>query len=168
MVRARKARAKALRAMVVQVIVAAPLHEIVYASAATAELGSEELAELIERARRNKAKPDIRGILLYVAGSFLKVLEGPRDAVEGLFARITRDSRHQDTLVLRRGPIEARSFADWRMGLVELSARELRGIEGLSPFLQGGALHLGPDSDGEAIRKVLVAFRAGRYRRHVA
>lgn len=45
--------------------------------------------------------------------------------------RINDDARHDDVVLLVREPIEARMFADWAMGFVEIErfAREFSEIE---------------------------------------
>jgi hypothetical protein len=57
----------------------------------------------------------ITGMLLYVEGGFMQVLEGEDEAVAAVYARICNDKRHWNTQVLldRHAP---RAFRDWSMG----------------------------------------------------
>ena len=54
--------------------------------------------------------------LLYADGvRFLQALEGPADAVEAAYARITADPRHKAQVVLSRREVDTREFGDWEM-----------------------------------------------------
>ena len=83
--------------------------------------------------RANNARLDISGILLFSDGTFLQVLEGEKDAVQGLYDRIARDDRHHGTKVLLTRETPRRSFPDWSMGWERIDddhplARELQKI----------------------------------------
>ena len=49
---------------------------------------ADELKAILSAARTNNSKKDISGMLVYHAGSFLQVLEGPEDTVTELFGKI--------------------------------------------------------------------------------
>jgi hypothetical protein len=66
-------------------------------------------------ARRNNARDDITGALICRADLYLQLLEGPKGAVQGAFARIKRDDRHYDVKQLVAHDIEARLFPNWAM-----------------------------------------------------
>jgi len=111
------------------------LFHLVYASSATEPFSREHLLALLEISRRNNAKVDITGMLLYRDGNFMQVLEGEEAAVRGVHVKIARDPRHRGLLTLLEGPIESRSFAGWRMGFRELNRRELESNPGYTEFL---------------------------------
>lgn len=144
------------------------LHEIVYASAAREPFGGRELEVLLRVARRKNARRGITGVLLHHEGSFLQVLEGPEAAVSSLYASIERDPRHDRLLLLRRGPIERRRFAEWNMGFVDAPGVDpdlFRAAgDGFVDFLRTGRID-GLVDDTETILPMLRAFRSGRYRR---
>ncbi len=142
------------------------LIEVVYASGATRPFDDEELAELLEKARANNHALGVSGILLYLDGSFLQVLEGPEEAVHALYDKIALDKRHNNVLVLKKSSIETRTFGEWKMGCVSLDKSRLHEIPGFSRFLRSGVLHV-EEGDGDQLRKILSAFRDGRYRRYV-
>jgi hypothetical protein len=52
---------------------------------------------------------------------FLQVLEGSRDAVNRLYAKLQRDPRHGELLLLGYEDITERRFAGWHMGQVNMS-----------------------------------------------
>jgi len=135
--------------------------EIVYASAATVKFSPADLATLLAAARVRNQQDDITGVLLYHDGSFLQVLEGVESVVRSTFDRIAKDPRHGSVLLLKRGEIEERSFADWRMGFLELSQAPGPLLEGFSDFLRGGTLGL--RDNAQAVHRILSAFKDGRY-----
>jgi hypothetical protein len=137
------------------------MYEIIYASAATVPFSSSDLRKLLTVARANNAKLDVSGLLLHHAGSFLQVLEGEEDVVESLFEKISRDARHGNVYVLKRGVIEARGFGEWRMGFADPGASM---PEGFTEFLRTGVAGHTVGSD-EAVHRVLDGFREGRYHR---
>ncbi len=86
--------------------------------------------------RPTNAARGLSGVLLYSGGNIIQTLEGPEDAVDGLFDTISRDPRHTGILTLLREPLDARVFADWSMGFRELSHEDVQDVEGFNPFLQ--------------------------------
>ncbi len=103
------------------------LYRLVYASKNLLETGDAEasasVAQILETSRRNNARVEVTGALLFNGGAFAQVLEGPRRAVESTFERIQRDERHGEVTVLQCGPAESRGFTNWSMGFVGQSAR---------------------------------------------
>ncbi len=138
------------------------LSEIVYASAATVPFSREELVKLLSIARRNNSKIGVTGVLLYLDGSFLQVLEGHEENIETVFKRVEKDARHGNVMVLRRGEIEERSFAEWTMGFVDMRGR----ADGFTNFLSTG-IHRAATEHANAILKTLRQFRSGRFRRQI-
>ena len=140
----------------------AELIEIVYASAATVPFSPEDLTELLEKAREKNEAVDVSGVLLFHDGSFLQVLEGPEDAVQEIFERVDQDERHDEVIILRRGPIETRSFGEWTMGFVNVTQE----LEGFTDFLRTG-VHMPATETADAAMQVLGQFRSGRWRRSI-
>ena len=77
-----------------------------------------EIAGVLEVSRRNNTAVGVTGALLFNAGFFAQVLEGPRDAVEETFERIQLDDRHSDIVLVSCAPVKGRCFADWSMAHV--------------------------------------------------
>ena len=71
-----------------------------------------EIMRILDASRRNNARDGVTGALLFSAGSFAQVLEGPLAAVERTFERIPRHADVVGLSVLRSG---RRDFADWSM-----------------------------------------------------
>lgn len=96
------------------------LVRLVYASTATfaasASGGVElEVGRILTVSRRNNRERDIGGMLHYGNGYFFQALEGPRDAVNETYSRISTDPRHEDVHILSVRNVEERLFEDWTM-----------------------------------------------------
>lgn len=94
----------------------APTLRLVYISSAVRLMKDNELAQILQAARRHNPANGITGVLLYRDGNFIQVLEGEPAQVEATFARIERDPRHRQVLVLSRETQVARVFEHWTMG----------------------------------------------------
>lgn len=135
----------------------------IYASAARPGLTAAELAGLLEAAQENNARLGLTGMLLYAEGSFFQVLEGRPAVVDALYARIERDERHGQVTLIIREPIARRHFEAWSMGFCEVSREALAGIAGANALSGSDRPTVGADA-GRA-RKLLAAFRDGRWRK---
>ena len=82
-----------------------------------------EVEQILDASRRNNARAEITGALMFNGGAFAQVLEGPQYGVEATFERIQRDVRHGEVTVLECGPVAERSFENWSMAFVGQSAR---------------------------------------------
>jgi FAD-dependent sensor of blue light len=102
------------------------LYRLVYYSrnhvSDTPETFSAEVADILEKSRVNNVRDGITGALLFNAGCFAQVLEGPLEAIEATFERIQQDERHGEVSLLSLDPQHERSFPNWAMGFIGLSA----------------------------------------------
>ena len=80
--------------------------------------------DILLRSRTNNQRDGITGALLFNAGCFAQVLEGPLSAVEAAFERIQQDDRHGEVSLLALDPVADRSFPDWAMGFVGASLEQ--------------------------------------------
>ena len=97
------------------------LLEIIYCSRETTlgiEPADPKIGAILTAARRINERLRITGALMFNAGCFVQLLEGPVGAVDQLFERIRTDPRHHDVVVLSRRPVSDRLFPDWAMGFV--------------------------------------------------
>ena len=113
---------------------AADLHRFVYYSRNRLRVPPQamqaEIAAILAASRRNNMQGQVTGALMFNAGCFAQVLEGPLAAVEATFERIQRDERHGEVNLLALQPIARRAFPDWSMGFVgqSLSDRDALGF----------------------------------------
>jgi hypothetical protein len=99
------------------------LVRLLYASRAAKAIDAEELDAILRQAKTHNQKAGITGVLCLCSngGVFLQVLEGSRDAVNRLYARLQRDARHGELQLLSYQEISERRFAGWYMGQVNMS-----------------------------------------------
>lgn len=137
------------------------MKQIVYYSTALRLFSDAELLAILEPARANNSKASVTGMLLYVDGNFVQVLEGPDRTLDKLFAKIAMDPRHYDVLKAFDMPIRTRSFSDWTMGFRKFARTDTDGIDGLNEFLtQPSRTEVGAnDAQTGAAMRLLETFR---------
>lgn len=101
-------------------------------------------------AARNR-QLEITGLLTMERRAFVQVIEGPKEAVLGLYAGIRRDPRHDHVFTLIEHPIAEREFPDWSM---EYSAPEAAPADPAA-----GKRDATPASDLQLAHGLLVALR---------
>lgn len=94
------------------------LIQLTYASRTSRVLGPADVKDILGASQRNNARAGITGALCLNHGIFLQQLEGDRMAVNTLYHRLLKDSRHKDTAVLDFCEIPHRRFSSWSMGLL--------------------------------------------------
>jgi Sensors of blue-light using FAD len=112
---------------------------LLYRSEQTYDMEPGDLLKLLFDAREFNRRHDITGLLLHRDNRFMQLLEGRRDDVYGLYARIATDARHTTLVVEIDNPAEKRIFPDWQMGFDE------------APRFNGHAVLYGTESEGEAL-----------------
>ena len=95
------------------------LHKLVYCSRNLIR-GNQadvtaELQSILAKSRENNPCRELTGALLYNAGNFAQVLEGPLSSIEQVFEIIQRDARHSEVTVVYSGPCTERDFPEWSM-----------------------------------------------------
>ena len=91
------------------------LISLIYASRSTENFHEHEIPDLLKQARIANAKQELTGMLLYIGGSFLQVLEGQPEMVDAVFSTILRDKRHTQLTLIARESILERAFEGWTM-----------------------------------------------------
>ena len=99
------------------------LKRIKYVSRYSKPLDARQLEELGEAAARKNQELGVTGALMATGGLFYQIIEGPSEAVDGLYAAIESDERHTDIIVLSvEEDAPSRLFPDWSMKMVNLDA----------------------------------------------
>ncbi len=94
---------------------------LIYISEVDGEsFSSDMLEDILFKSHRNNPDLDITGMLVCTFGHFLQALEGPEEAVETLYQKIAKDSRHRNFKMLKEESIDNRLFGDWAMGFRKL------------------------------------------------
>lgn len=110
------------------------LISLIFFSSATVPFGAAAMLELLAECRRNNERDNITGMLLYHGGNFVQAIEGPADAVDNCFARVTKDQRHFGIRSTRL-PIKVREFQNWSMGCLDGSLLSKEDQQVLNNFL---------------------------------
>lgn len=99
-------------------------HCIIYFSTSCWLFTPEDINDLLQQSRFWNAQVGITGALLYMHGHIIQVLEGDKPAVEALFERIKKDTRHKQVICVLNQSIEARLFSQWSMGYETLTSQQ--------------------------------------------
>ena len=92
------------------------LQQVVYCSRAAWGVDAAAVERIIGTAQRTNPQLGISGLLVFGSGVFFQWLEGPRDQITGLMARIRLDPRHEDLVTLSQSEeVRERLFPDWSM-----------------------------------------------------
>jgi hypothetical protein len=109
----------------VEALLAASVYHVAYRSH-TGQFPTQVLLhDLLAQSQAYNAAHGLTGVLLYSAGQFVQVLEGPEEEVRAVYGRIQRDLRHTDVRTLSEGPGPKRRFADWRMAFTAVPPAQL-------------------------------------------
>ncbi|MEM6343106.1 MAG: BLUF domain-containing protein [Bacteroidota bacterium] len=100
------------------------MYQIVYLSTAFKDMSQIELDELMAISHLNNVRDQITGILVYVDGSIIQLIEGPEYNVQRLYRKIQMDMRHHGIIRLYEGAIENRLFPHWTMAYKRLTTSE--------------------------------------------
>lgn len=91
-----------------------------YASRLETKLTTGLMSDILDQSRRNNPARGITGLLCYTQDVFVQVLEGGREEVSTLLAKLMQDKRHKDVTVLVFEEIAERTFSGWSMGQVNI------------------------------------------------
>jgi hypothetical protein len=106
-------------------------YRLIYSSEATGDMPRPELEKMLAQSRARNRMRDVTGVLVFVDGVFLQILEGTRENVAELMEKIGHDPRHRGVKVFHEEDIEKRTFGSWRMAFVSPSAEDMAAWAGL-------------------------------------
>lgn len=96
------------------------LVRLIYASRRCAPISHESVDAILATARCHNPAQGITGVLCHSDDIFVQALEGGRDQINQLYARLLQDRRHKDVLLLCYEEIAVRRYFSWTMGKVRL------------------------------------------------
>ena len=98
---------------------------LIYSSEAAPGLAATELEVMLAESRIRNRAHGITGVLVFVDGAFLQILEGEKNDVLDLMERIEQDPRHRGVKVFLEAETDGRAFASWSMAYLSPSAEEV-------------------------------------------
>lgn len=129
------------------------LKTLTYTSRARLDLSAQDLADIHHSARTLNSLDGVTGLLLFDGTRFLQIIEGSEEAIDNLIARLRRDPRHSAVEVRDERLIDTRSFPDWSMELVRVSAGYLNARSEVGSIL--------PATVSPAVRELVLSMSRG-------
>ena len=114
------------------------LKTLTYTSRARLDLTDEDLSDIHQTARHLNALDGVTGLLLFDGSRFLQVIEGSEEAIDNLVERLRMDPRHSAFEVRDERFVDRRSFEDWSMELLRVSAGYKAAREEVATILPPG------------------------------
>lgn len=105
------------------------MRQVIYFSRAIEAVSDRQLGNLLENCRNDNRRDNITGLLLYVGGYFVQVIEGSFEHIGKLKSKIEADKRHSQFALLLDHKVDDRSFAEWNMGFKAISPEDFRDVE---------------------------------------
>jgi hypothetical protein len=96
------------------------IYRLIYKSMSTQPIDDMMVKSIEERSKDNNSRLEVTGILVASQSEFLQVLEGRIEAVNQVYSKIMRDTRHVDVTLLSYSLVEGRAFEDWSMKCVTI------------------------------------------------
>jgi hypothetical protein len=123
------------------------LTSVTYTSLARID-GTSNLEDIETTSREWNARNDVTGFLVFNGTHFLQLIEGAETVIDELAERVRRDPRHTGFAIRDRQKVERRSFPDWPLEVVRVSASYFEARDTIADRL--------PDTVPEAIRARLL------------
>ena len=104
------------------------VYQLFYVSRCSEAITDSDVDNILKVSRENNSKKNITGILLFRSGLFLQLLEGEKDLVQALFAKVEKDPRHRHVIKVLEKSGNDRIFGEWSMGYRKVEELELKMI----------------------------------------
>ena len=96
------------------------MYELLYSSTAKKDLKEEDISNILETAREFNLKNNLSGCLVFHNNKFIQILEGDEVKVKELYAKIEKDKRHINVILIHKGLKAERLFKNWTMAYYNL------------------------------------------------
>lgn len=125
------------------------MHLITYMSdyTGTDDQVKQDLVNITKTAKVENALREITGVLFYMEGKFLQVMEGEEDVLRSLMLNIEKDPRHKNIIYLIDTSIEKRGFYDWNMDSFNFSNGQKFNVDNMRAISNSFSQNLLPRSD---------------------
>jgi hypothetical protein len=98
------------------------LIHVIYVSSAAPDMSEHDTLRFLNEARKANRKNDVSGMMLYIGGYYLQLLEGEGTKVDVVCRTIVQDKREMRMIL--REPIAEREFPEWTMGFEAVAPLE--------------------------------------------
>src|ERR1700691_3154083 len=112
------------------------LIHVIYLGAASPDLSEHDTVKFLNEARKANRTNDISGLMLYVGGCLMLLLEGEAANIDTASRAILSDEREMRMIL--REPISEREFPEWIMGFETVESIEAARLLG-EPLLFNSA-----------------------------
>lgn len=125
------------------------MHMIAYLSTflETSPQAQSSIDDIVRVAKAENSKRNITGVLFYVDGKFLQVIEGREEDLRHLMQNIERDPRHRDIEYLIDTEVDKRGFGQWNMDVFPLDDEKIFDHDTLVALTESFQANLVPRSD---------------------
>lgn len=129
---------------------------ITYFSTAVESTTEADIMDIVAFSRTKNERLGITGVLLYLNGQIVQVLEGQQSIIENLYKSIQVDPRHTNVRTVISHPIGQRLFSHWYMGYEMLTTQQYDEVRGLLPLESQDMVS--PDAQQPVILRMLQRF----------
>ena len=91
------------------------MYTLSYYSTSVECYAGKQLEDILSKARIFNSANGITGCLIFYNGTYVQILEGPKESLKDLYSRIEMDRRHSDVRKFSEDKIEYRTFSGWGM-----------------------------------------------------
>jgi hypothetical protein len=127
------------------------LIHVIYVGAASSDLSEHDTVKFLNEARKANRRNDISGLMLYVGGCLMLLLEGETAKIDTACKEILSDGREMRMIL--REPIAEREFPEWIMGFETVEPLEAARLLGV-PLVFDPASHV-PRMDPNCAKTLL-------------
>ena len=130
---------------------------LVYGSRAKVDFSLKDLIDLRDIARQRNKELNITGILHYDDGLFYQYLEGEKNALDGLYEKITQDERHRIVNAFYFDDCMQPIFPTWSMELITRDDLETLSLHrSMHDLMQSLAIQIGNQDVIEQVAELLL------------
>jgi hypothetical protein len=133
------------------------IHQLLYVSAASEKIDEPEIDRILALSRKNNPAQEITGVLLFRGGIFLQLLEGEKNKVEQLFAKIEKDPRHNHIIRVLEVDSNERIYTDWSMAYRKLEDIDVKFVNQILSWNK--LISATKDLDNHLILQMLTQFK---------
>lgn len=110
------------------------MYYIGYLSSESFPYSEETIRHILNHSQKRNSELKITGILVYIEGTIIQILEGKKEDVITIFEKIHSDVRHTGVTKIIEGMHEKRVFPNWSMGFKSVKKEDCNSINNYINF----------------------------------